>query len=137
MNALKSLMVAAAGMRAQSSRMRVIAQNMANANSTPNAEGEAPYRRKIPTFENVINREMGVSTVQMTKTVSDQSPFRKKFDPGHPAADEMGYIQLPNVNGLIEMMDMREAQQSYEANLNMIKSTQKMLSSTVDLLRRS
>ena len=137
MNVLKSMMVAAAGMRAQGSRMRVIAQNMANANSTPNAAGEAPYRRQVPTFENVMNRELGMATVQMTKTVADQSPFRKKFDPGHPAADEMGYIQLPNVNGLIEMMDMREAQQSYEANLNLIKSTQKMMSSTVDLLRRS
>jgi len=137
MNVLKSMMVAAAGMRAQGARMRVIAQNMANANSTPNGPGETPYRRQVPSFENVMNRELGMQTVQMTKTVSDKAPFRKKFDPGHPAADEMGYIQLPNVNSLIEMMDMREAQQSYEANMNMIKSAQKMLTSTIDLLRRS
>jgi len=137
MNVMKSMLVAAAGMRAQGARMRVIAQNMANANSTPNGPGETPYRRQVPSFENVMNRELGMQQVQMTKTVSDQAPFRKKFDPGHPAADEMGYIQLPNVNSLIEMMDMREAQQSYEANMNMIKSAQKMLTSTIDLLRRS
>ncbi len=136
MNVFKSLLVAAAGMRTQNARMRIISQNLANANSTPEP-GKAPYRRQIPTFKNVMDQTNGVEVVTMSKTVADQSPFRRKFSPGHPAADELGYIQLPNVNGLIEMMDMKDAQQSYEANLNVIKSTQRMMGSTLDLLRRS
>ena len=137
MNVFKSLMVAAAGMRAQNARMRVISQNIANANSAPTREGQDPYRRQIPTFQNVLDQQSGVTLVKMSETVGDKSPFRSKFSPGHPAADELGYIQLPNVNGLIEMMDMKEAQQSYEANLNVVKSTQRMMMGTLDLLRRS
>ncbi len=137
MEIFKSMMIAAAGMKAQGSRMRVIAQNMANANSTPSGPGVEPYRRQIPSFKNVMDKETGVDLVSSSKTISDTSPFQKRFDPGHPSADEQGYIQLPNVNGLIEMMDMKDAQQSFQANLNLIKASRNMMSQTVSLLRRS
>ena len=137
MQVLKSIMLAASGMRAQSSRMRIIAQNLANANTTAESAGADPYRRQVPTFKNQMDRELGVPLVSMDKTLPDKAPFGKRFDPGHPAADELGYVKLPNVNGLVEVMDMREAQRSFEANLQVVQSARAMLNGTLELLRRS
>lgn len=131
-----SLLVAAAGMRAQSGRMRVIAENLANANSTsPTANGE-PYRRRVATMSAEFDRHVGATVVQLNQPVADNSEFRMEYDPGNPAADKGGYVRLPNVNALVEMMDMRDAQRSYEANLQMMDAARNMLSRTVDLLRR-
>ncbi len=130
-----TIMIAAAGMRAQSRRIQVIAQNLANAESTATVAGQEPYRRQIPTFQNELDRELGVNRVHMTGAVQDQTPFGRRYDPSHPAADDDGYIQTPNVNGLIEMMDMRQAQRSYEANLNMITTARSMMMRTLELLK--
>jgi flagellar basal-body rod protein FlgC len=135
MDILKSMMVAASGLRAQTARMKVIAENIANANSTATTPGGEPYRRKIPAFRSELDRQSGISMVRMSHTTRDPSDFGKRFDPSHPAADETGYVRLPNVNSLVEMMDMREAQRSYEANLNVIESSRQMLQRTIDLLR--
>jgi flagellar basal-body rod protein FlgC len=133
---LKTMRISSSGMRAQGSRLRVISENIANAGSMPQSPDEIPYRRKVITFKNTLDRTIGLDTVRVDKVIDDKSKFIKKFDPNHPAADQDGYVQTPNVNSLIEMMDMREAQRSYEANLNVIKSSKAMLSSTIDLLRR-
>lgn len=130
-----SMKIAAAGLRVQSGRMRIIAENLANANSTAKTPGGEPYRRKIPTFIQQFNRELGLKTVSLGRIKYDRSDFEKRFEPGHPAADAKGYIQIPNVNALIEGMDMREAQRSYEANLNVISATRRMLARTLDILR--
>ena len=131
-----TLSIAASGLRAQTARMKVIAENIANANSTsPNAGGN-PYQRKIATFGQVLNRETGTSEVKMTKVVKDQSEFKLRYDPTHPAANAEGYVKMPNVNTLLEAMDMREAQRAYEANLNVVESARNMLGKTIDLLRR-
>ncbi len=137
MQVLKSIMLAASGMRAQSSRMRIIVQNLANANTTAETAEQDPYRRQVPTFKNEVDRELGIPLVSMDKTLPDKAPFGKRFDPGHPAADELGYVKLPNVNGLVEVMDMREAQRSFEANLQVVQSARAMLNGTLELLRRS
>ncbi len=134
MDLTKPMMIAASGMRAQSDRMRILAENIANAESLATAPGGEPYRRRIPSFSSELDREMGVSMVRMDKSVPDQSAFGKKHDPGHPAADEMGYVATPNVNSLIESMDMRQAQRSYEANLNVIEAARTMMARTIDLL---
>ncbi|MCH8239991.1 MAG: flagellar basal body rod protein FlgC [Proteobacteria bacterium] len=130
-----SMKIAAAGLRVQGGRMRVIAENLANANSTAKTPGGEPYRRKIPTFTQQFNRELGLKTVSLGRIKYDQSDFGKRYEPGHPAADTKGFIQIPNVNALIEGMDMREAQRSYEANLNVISATRRMLARTLDILR--
>lgn len=130
------LQVASAGLRAQSSRMRVIAENLANADSTARAAGEEPYRRRIPTFDSELDRATGNLLVQMDGIRPDSSDFGVKFEPGHPAADADGYIQTPNVNSLVELMDLREAQRAFEANLNVVESSRAMLMRTIDLLRR-
>lgn len=131
----KSMVTAASGMRAQSARMRLIAENIANANSTSNRPGEDPYRRKVMTFAQALDQQSSAQVVQVDKVSLDKSPFREKYDPGNPAADGRGYVKLPNVNSLIEMIDMKEAQRSYEANLTSIESAKHMISRTVDLLR--
>ncbi|WP_420559139.1 flagellar basal body rod protein FlgC [Tepidicaulis sp.] len=136
MDFVKAMMVAASGLRAQSGRMRVIAENIANADSTGTTPGADPYRRKVVTFSNELDRELGVKKVQVDRPKLDQSPFTLKYMPGHPAANDDGYVKTPNVNGLVEAMDMRQAQRSYEANLNVIQATRRMLGSTIDLLRR-
>jgi flagellar basal-body rod protein FlgC len=131
-----SMVIAASGMRAQSSRMRTIAENIANANSTsPTPEG-SPYRRKVATVTSDFDRELGATVVQAGKPIEDMSEFRTQYDPGNPAADKQGYVKLPNVNPLVEVMDMREAQRSYEADLNVMEATKSMLARTVDLLKR-
>jgi flagellar basal-body rod protein FlgC len=132
---LKSMAIAASGLRAQSGRMRVIAENIANAESTAQRTGGNPYRRKIPTFRSEMDRALEAQTIQMGKVRQDPSEFRTKYEPGHPAADANGYVKYPNVNSLVEMTDMREAQRSYEANLNVIGATRRMIQKTIDLLR--
>lgn len=130
-----SIGIAATGLHAQSARMRVIAENIANADSTATTPGGEPYRRRVPTFETVMNNELGGRVVSMGKLAYDQSDFNNRYEPGHPAADAKGYVQYPNVNTLIETMDMREAQRSYEANLNVVSVTRQMLGQTLDILR--
>lgn len=130
-----SIGIAATGLHAQSARMRVIAENIANADSTASTPGGEPYRRRVPTFETVMNNELGGRVVSMGKLAYDQSDFNNRYEPGHPAADQNGYVQYPNVNTLIETMDMREAQRSYEANLNVVSVTRQMLGQTLDILR--
>lgn len=136
MQIFKTMFVAAAGMRAQSQRMRVAAENMANANSTALNPNQEPYRRQIPTFESALHEELNINTVRMSGTVGDKSDFGMRYDPNHPGADKAGYVKLPNVNALIEMVDIRDAQRNFEANLNVIKASRAMLSRTIDLLRR-
>ena len=131
----KTLRISSAGMKAQGTRLRVVSENIANAESLPQVPGQDPYRRKVITFKNELDRKIGLDTVKVDKIQPDRSEFQKRFDPNHPAADENGYVLAPNVNTLIEMMDMREAERSYEANLNVIKSTKSMLSQTIDILR--
>ena len=135
MDLLKSIAVATSGLRSQSGRMRVIAENMANADSGPERAGADPYRRKIPTFQRRFDRELEAQVVDMGRVQRDASAFRVKFEPGNPTADASGNVRMPNVNSLIETMDMREAQRSYEANLNLISSTRRMIQRTIDILR--
>jgi len=130
-----SIGIAATGLHAQSARMRIIAENIANADSTATTPGGEPYRRRVPTFETVMNNELGGRVVTMGRLALDMSDFNNRYEPGHPAADENGYVQYPNVNTLIETMDMREAQRSYEANLNVVSVTRQMLGQTLDILR--
>ena len=132
---LRTLSISGAGMRTQGSRLRVISENVANANSLATEPGELPYRRKIITFRNELDRNLGVDTVRVHEIKDDLSSFGQRFDPNHPAADENGYVLTPNVNSLVEMMDMREAQRSYEANLEIVKNAKNMLLSTIDVLR--
>ena len=131
-----ALNVAASGLRAQTARMKVIAENIANANSTETNPDANPYQRKVSVFGQVLNRENGTTEVKMTKVQNDTSDFRLRYDPTHPGANAEGYVKLPNVNTLIESLDMREAQRAYEANLNVVESARAMMSRTLDLLRR-
>ena len=131
-----SMTVAASGLRAQSERMKIIAENIANANSTSPTPGGDPYRRKIATQQNNFDRELGANLVTSGKPLNDQSDFRSQYDPGNPTADKQGYIKLPNVDPLIEIMDMKEAQRSYEANLTVMTSTKQMMSQAVSLLNK-
>ena len=135
MDFVKTISVAASGLRAQAGRMRLIAENMANVDSTADKPGADPYRRKMPTFTRRFDRELEASVIEMGAVRPDKSPFRTKTEPGHPAADAKGEVKLPNVNPLIEGVDMRDAQRSYEANLNMITSTRRMIARTIDILR--
>jgi len=132
---LKTLRISAAGMKAQGTRLRVVSENIANADSLPTEPGGQPYRRKIVTFRNELDRTIGADTVHVNRIKTDQSEFQKRYDPSHPAAGADGYVLAPNVSSLVEMMDMREAQRSYEANLNVIKSSKTMLQQTIGLLR--
>jgi flagellar basal-body rod protein FlgC len=131
----KTLSIAASGLRAQAGRMRTISENIANADSTASAPGGDPYRRKIPTFEAEFNRVLGVEVVQLGKVQPDQSEFVVKYEPGHPAADQQGNVKYPNVNSLVEMADMREAQRSYQANINVVTATRRMIQRTIDILK--
>ncbi|MCG8511464.1 MAG: flagellar basal body rod protein FlgC [Rhodospirillales bacterium] len=132
---LKTFQISAAGMRAQGTRLRIISENVANADSLPQQLGDQPYRRKLVTFRNELDRSIGLDTVRVDKIRPDTSDFKKQFEPNHPAADADGYVLTPNVNTLIEMSDMREAQRSYEANLSVIKTSKAMLTSTIDILK--
>jgi flagellar basal-body rod protein FlgC len=132
---LASLRIAATGLHAQNARMRIIAENLANADSTGKTPEDDPYRRRIPTFEAVMDAEVGGNIVEIGKIALDQSDFVSRYEPGHPAADARGYVRYPNVNSLVETMDMRSAQRSYEANLNVVTVTRSMLGRTLDILR--
>jgi flagellar basal-body rod protein FlgC len=135
MDFLKSMAVAASGLKAQAGRMRVISENIANADSTAQTPGGDPYRRKIPTFQAEVDRALDAKVVALGRVRGDRSDFRVKYEPTHPAADQNGYVKYPNVNSLVEMTDMREAQRSYEANLNVIGATRRMIQRTLELLR--
>ena len=132
----KSMRISTAGMKVQGARLRVISENVANADSLPTKPGEMPYRRKKILFKNELDREMDYNLVKVHKVKEDSTKnFRRVFDPAHPAADENGYVLRPNVNSLIEMVDMKEAQRSYEANVNTVKASKKMLEQTIGILR--
>jgi flagellar basal-body rod protein FlgC len=135
MDLVDALHISAAGMKTQGSRLRLIAENMANADSLGKTPGADPYRRKVMTFENELDRSLGLEMVKVDSVVSDPSEFELRFEPNHPAADDKGYVKLPNVNTLIELSDMREAQRSYEANLKVIEASRTMLTRTIDILR--
>lgn len=135
MDFLKSMQIAASGLRAPAGRMRVISENIANADSTPSRPGADPYRRKVPTFTSEYDRALEARTVGLGKVKPDQSAFRLKYEPGHPMADANGNVKYPNVNALVEMTDMRDAQRSYEANVNVISATRRMLQRTIDILK--
>lgn len=130
-----AITIASHGMRAQSMRLKVTAENIANADSVSTVPGGKPYQRKTVTFKNVLDRELGVNVVKVDKVGNDSSPFLQEYEPGHPAADKDGYVLKPNVNTMFEAMDMREAQRSYEANLNAIDISKSMISRTLDLMR--
>ena len=123
-------------MKVQGTRLRVISENLANADSLPTGPGKSPYRRKNIQFQNVLDRELGLNLVKVKKIGVDKSEFNRRFEPAHPAADEKGYVQTPNVKTLIEVMDMREAQRSYDANLTAIRTARSMMRRTIGLLRR-
>lgn len=135
MDLMQAMELAAKGMKAQGTRMRVISENLANAETTASTPNEDPYQRQIITFKNVLNRAEGVREVEVDKITRDKSDFIMKYDPSHPAADARGYIRTPNVNTLIETMDMREASRSYEANLGVIEMAKSMMMRTIDLIR--
>jgi flagellar basal-body rod protein FlgC len=131
----RSMGIATSGLRAQAGRMRVISENIANADSTAQSAGGDPYRRKVPTFVNQLDRVLDAKTVSLGAIKRDQSDFRTKYEPSNPAADANGYVKYPNVNPLVEMTDMRDAQRSYEANLNIISATRRMIQRTLDILK--
>jgi flagellar basal-body rod protein FlgC len=135
MDLFKTLRISASGLKAESERMRVVAENLANADTISDKPGGEPYRRKLITFKNTLDRVLGASLVKVGGVVSDKSDFDKKYDPGNPAADAQGYVLTSNVKPLIEMMDMREAERSYEANLSVVDASRTMLLRTIDVLR--
>src|SRR6201987_3298140 len=132
---LRSMGIATSGLRAQAGGRRVISENIANADSTAPAAGGNPYRRKVPTFSSALDRTLDARVVTLGKVRTDQSEFRVKHEPSNPAADAAGNVKYPNVNPLIEMTDMRDAQRSYEANLNVISATRRMISLTLNILK--
>jgi flagellar basal-body rod protein FlgC len=131
----KALGIAASGMDAQTARLRVIAENMANQDTTGSSPGAQPYRRKTVTFENKLDQQLGTDTVHVKQIGQDKSDFPLRYDPSNPAADATGYVKLPNVNSLVEVMDMHEAERSYNANLAVMQSARGMLTRTIDLLK--
>jgi len=135
MDFMKSLTIAASGLRAQVGRMRIISENIANADSVAQTPGGDPYRRRIVTFGSELDRTLGAHVVKLGPVETDSSDFLVKHEPGNPAADASGDVKYPNVNTLVEMTDLRDAQRSYEANLNVISATRKMLQRTIDVLK--
>ncbi len=131
----KAMQIATSGMIAQNVRVRVISQNIANADSLATTPGGEPYQRQTVSFKNVMDRASGVEVVEIGQVGVDRSEFGRTFDPGHPAADANGYVLLPNVKPLIEMVDLRQAQRSYEANLRVVDVTRTMVARTIELLR--
>ena len=135
MDFMRSLQTAASGLKAQSGRMRIISENIANADSTASTPGGTPYQRKVPTFRTTLDSEIGAQLVELGRIQRDRTDFPTKYEPGNPAADASGYVRMPNVNSLVEQMDLKEAQRSYEANLGVISATRRMLTRTLDILR--
>ncbi len=132
-----SIKIAGSGLEAQSARLRVVAENMANVQSTGRTPGSDPYRRKTITFESELDRNTGANLVKIGDVGVDQAKFRSEYDPGNPAADSKGMVKMPNVNMLMEAADLREANRSYEANLQVVKETRDLFSMTLDLLKSS
>jgi len=132
----KAITASAAGMRAQGVRLRVIAENLANANTTGETPGDLPYRRKVVIFKNELDRAGGTDLVRAAKIGVDKKDFERKYDPTHPSADADGYVLMPNVNTMIETMDMKEAERTYEANATVIEMSRAMLTRTISLLRQ-
>ncbi len=135
MDLTKALTISASGMNAQGSRLRVIAENLANQDTTGSSPGAAPYRRQTITFADSLDRQAGTKVVTVAAIGEDPSAFPLRYDPSNPAANAQGYVQLPNVNSFMEMMDMREAERSYDANLSVMQATRSMLTRTIDLLK--
>ncbi|NQW11425.1 MAG: flagellar basal body rod protein FlgC [Alphaproteobacteria bacterium] len=135
MDLMNSIKIAASGMKAQGTRLRIVSENVANAESMGTKPGDDPYRRKTITFTNVLNREFNADMVKVDKIGRDRGDFETNYEPTHPLADENGYVKRPNVNALIELTDMKEAQRSYEANMSVIESSRSMIQKTIDLLR--
>ncbi|HXX03050.1 MAG TPA: flagellar basal body rod protein FlgC [Xanthobacteraceae bacterium] len=135
MDFIKSIAIAASGMRAQAGRMRIISENIANADSTATTPGGNPYRRRIVTFRSELDRELDAHVVALGRVATDKSDFIVRHQPDNPMADAKGDVKYPNVNSLIEMTDLRDAQRSYEANLNVITATRRMLQRTLDILK--
>jgi flagellar basal-body rod protein FlgC len=131
----QALALSAAGMDAQTERLRVIAENLANQDSTGSTPGATPYQRKTVQFETMLDRSLGMNTVQVKAVVPDTSAFPQKYDPSNPAANPQGYVSEPNVNSFVELMDMREAERSYSANLNVMQASRTMLSRVIDLIK--
>jgi flagellar basal-body rod protein FlgC len=131
----KALTISARGMDVQTIRLRVIAENLANQDTTGSTPGADPYRRKTVTFQNTFDRQLGTQAVQVKAVDRDQSELQLRYDPSNPAANAEGYVKLPNVNSLVEVMDMREAERSYNANLSVMQATRSMLTRTIDLLK--
>lgn len=134
---IASMKVAASGLEAQSTRIRIVSENLANARSTGDTPGADPFRRKTVSFAAELDRATGAALVEVSRLGEDETDFSTEFDPGNPAANEQGVVKLPNVNVLIEMADMREANRSYEANLQSIKQSRDLIGATIDLLRAS
>jgi flagellar basal-body rod protein FlgC len=134
MDFVKSIASAASGLRAQAGRMRIISENIANVDSTAQRPGGDPYRRKIPTFSAEVDRSLEANVVGLGRIRTDPTPFQNRYEPGHPAADARGYVKYPNVNSLVELTDMRDAQRSYEANLNVIGAARHMIQRTLAIL---
>ncbi|MGD0721214.1 MAG: flagellar basal body rod protein FlgC [Roseiarcus sp.] len=130
-----ALKIAGSGMEVQSARLRVISENVANAQSTGTTPGADPYRRKTISFDSELDRASGIQTVRVKGIGADDQPFMVELDPGNPAADEKGYVKMPNVNLLVELADMREANRSYEANLQVVKQSGDLTSMTIGLLK--
>ena len=135
MDISKSLDISASGMDAQSMRLRVIAENLANVDTTGSTPGADPYRRKTITFDETIDQQSGTPEVAVKEIGHDMSAFTTRYDPSHPAADASGYVKTPNVSSFVEMMDMREAERSYSANLNVMQATRSMMTRAIDLLK--
>jgi flagellar basal-body rod protein FlgC len=135
MDFVKSLAIAASGLHAQLGRMRIITENIANADSTASAPGGDPYRRKIVTFSAELDSTLGADVVKLGRVQPDNSDFRIKHEPGNPAANANGDVKYPNVNTLVELTDLRDAQRSYESDLNVITATRRMLQRTIDILK--
>ena len=135
MDISQALDISSAGMEAQTGRLRVIAENLANLDTTGSAPGADPYRRKTVTFAETLDPSIGTPTVEVKKIGQDMTDFTLKYDPSHPAANAQGYVKMPNVNSFVELMDMREAERSYSANLNVMQATRSMLTRAIDLLK--
>ena len=131
----RSMAIATSGLRAQAGRRRVISENIPNADSTSSTAGGDPYRRKVPTFSSALDRTLDAQVVTLGRIKPDASAFRVKYEPNNPAADANGNVKYPNVNSVVEMTDMRDAQRSYEANLNIISATRRMIQRTIDILK--
>jgi flagellar basal-body rod protein FlgC len=132
-----AIQVATSGLQAQSTRLRVVAENLANANSTSSVAGGDPYSRKTVTFEDEMDRTAGVDLVRVKDVGTDPAPFKVEYDPSNPAADTHGFVKMPNVNLIAEMADMREANRSYTADLEVVKQSRQLYTMTIDLLRNS